>query len=422
MRKWYSLIDKVYREKNLYEAFKAVKTNKGAPGIDGETIEDFEARLEENIEKLHHELKTNTYVPEKVKRVYIDKPDGGKRPLGIPTVRDRIIQQALLNIIQPIFETEFHPSSYGYRPKRSCQQAVAKAERFMNKYGLEYVVDMDLSKCFDTLDHEMIVKAVNKRISDGKILKLIKAFLKSGVMDDGVYYETEEGSPQGGVVSPLIANIYLDYFDKKMMAEKIRIVRYADDILIFARTKTEAGRVNALATKILEEELKLKVNKGKTHITNSSKGVAFLGFKIYRNRVKIHPKRIARIKNKIRKLTPRNSGKNVEMMIQELNPVIRGWANYFKVADCGRVFREIGSWLRRRLRMKKMREWKSWEALHRQLRRIGYKGEFKKITMSKWRNSLSPLINMALPNKWFDSLKLFDMTKVKVGTLYCYYE
>lgn len=422
MKKWYSLIDKVYREKNLYKAFKAVKTNKGAPGIDGETIEDFEARLEENIEKLHHELKTNTYMPEKVKRVYIDKPDGGKRPLGIPTVRDRVIQQALLNIMQPIFEAEFHPSSYGYRPKRSCQQAVAKAERFMNKYELEYVVDMDLSKCFDTLDHEKIVKAVSKRISDGKILKLIKAFLKSGVMDDGVFYETEEGSPQGGVISPLIANIYLDYFDKKMMAEKIRIVRYADDILIFARTKTEAGRVNALATKILEEELRLKVNEEKTHITDSSKGVAFLGFKIYKNRVKIHPKRIARIKNKIRKLTPRNSGKNVEMMIQELNPVIRGWVNYFKVADCGGVFREIGSWLRRRLRMKKMREWKSWEALHRQLRRIGYKGEFKKITMSKWRNSLSPLINMALPNKWFDSLKLFDITKVKVGTLYCYYE
>ncbi|TDT51926.1 group II intron reverse transcriptase/maturase [Fonticella tunisiensis] len=229
MKKWYSLIDKVYNKNNLYEAFKAVKSNKGAPGVDGETIEDFEAKLEENIEKIHHELKTDTYCPREVKRVYIDKPDGGKRPLGIPTVRDRVVQQALLNIMQPIFEPDFHPSSYGYRPKRSCQRAVAKAERFMNKYGLEYVVDMDLSKCFDTLDHELILKAVNRKVSDGKVLKLIKSFLKSGMMDYGAFHDTEEGCSQGGVISPLLANIYLDYFDKKMMVNNIRIVRYADD-------------------------------------------------------------------------------------------------------------------------------------------------------------------------------------------------
>lgn len=422
MKKWYSLKDKVYNKGNLYEAFKAVRSNKGAPGVDGETIENFEARLDENIEKIHHELKTDTFCPKEVKRVYIDKPDGGKRPLGIPTVRDRVVQQALLNVLQPIFEPEFHPSSYGYRPGRSCQMAVAKAERFMNRYGLEYVVDMDLSKCFDTLDHELILKAVNRKVSDGRILKLTKLFLKSGMMDCGAFYETKEGSPQGGVISPLLANIYLDYFDKKMMANNIRIVRYADDILVFAKTKADAGRYKTFAMKVLECELKLKVNKDKTHITSVTRGVAFLGFIIRSKCISIHPKRIKRLKDNIRNITPRNSGRNVEMMIKELNPILRGWANYFKVANCKGTYADIMAWLRRRLRMKKMKEWKSWRALHKQLRRMGYEGDFEKISMSRWRNSASPLISMALPNKWFDEMKLFDISKLQVGTLYCYYE
>jgi RNA-directed DNA polymerase len=212
------------------------------------------------------------------------------------------------------------------------------------------------------------------------------------------------------------------FFDKKMIDNNIRIVRYADDILIFARTKAEAGRYRMLATRILEEELKLKVNREKTHITNITKGVAFLGFIIRRKYVSIHPKRIKRLKDKIRKLTPRNSGKNVEMMIQQLNSILRGWANYFKIANCKGIFEDIMGWIRRRLRMKKMKEWKSWKALHKQLRRMGYKGNFEKISMSRWRNSNSPLISMALPNKWFDELKLFDLSKVQVGTLHCYYE
>lgn len=422
MKKWYSLIDKVYNTNNLYKAFKAVKSNKGAPGVDGETVADFEANLEENIEIIHHELKTDTYRPREVRRVYIDKPNGEKRPLGIPTVKDRVVQQALLNILQPIFDPSFHPSSYGYRPGRSCQKAVAKAERFMNKYGLEYVVDMDLSKCFDTLDHELIIKAVNRKISDGKVLRLIKSFLKSGIMNSGVFHETEEGSPQGGVISPLLANIYLDYFDKKMMANNIRIVRYADDILIFAKTKWEAGKYKALAIKVLEEELRLKVNKEKTHIASVDEGVAYLGFIIYRKYVTIHPKRIKRLKDKIRKITPRNSGRNIETMINQLNPILRGWVNYFRIANCKKILQDLMQWIRRRLRMKKMREWKSWKGLHKQLRRMGYKGEYKKISIYRWRNSNSPLINMALPNKWFNELGLYDITKVQVGTLFCYYE
>src|SRR5690554_3927257 len=227
MKKWYSLIDKIYQIENLKKAFKGVKKNKGAPGIDGETVQIFEEKLELNIKFLHESLKTNKYQPSPVRRVEVEKPDGGIRLLGIPTVKDRVVQQAIVNIIEPIFEVTFHPSSYGYRPNRSQQQAVAKAERFMNKYRREQVVDMDLSKCFDTLDHELIIQAVADRISDGKVLNLIGSFLKSGVMQEDNYIETEVGSPQGGVISPLLSNIYLNKFDQKMMSKGIRIVRYA---------------------------------------------------------------------------------------------------------------------------------------------------------------------------------------------------
>ncbi|MGL6107939.1 group II intron reverse transcriptase/maturase [Romboutsia sp.] len=420
MKKWYSLIDKVYDKKNLYKSFKQVKSNKGAPGEDGETIEMFNEKLDFNIVKLHHELKTNTYIASPVKRVYIDKDDGTKRPLGIPTVRDRVVQQALRNVIEPIFEPSFHPSSFGYRPKRSCHNAIAKAEMFMNKYGLEYVVDMDLSKCFDTLNHEIILKSVNEKISDGKILKLIEQFLKCGIKEKFEIQDTEIGSPQGGVISPLLMNIYMTKFDNYMKDNKIRIVRYADDILIFARTKSDAGKYKAIAVKILEDELKLKVNEKKTHIANAYDGVSYLGFIIKKNYMIIHPKRVEKFKDKIRKLTPRNSGLNIDAVVSKINPVIRGWTNYFRIANCKFEFGKLFKWIKRRLRMKKMKEWKSPKGLHKQLRRLGYKGQFKKISMSRWRNSSSTLIHMALPNTWFDEIKLFDMSKVKVNTLYCY--
>jgi Retron-type reverse transcriptase len=214
-----------------------VKRNKGAAGIDHQSIADFEEKLVENINQLHEELRTKTYQPSPVRRVEIPKPDGKKRPLGIPNVRDRVVQQAILLVIQPIFEPDFHPSSYGYRPGRSCQHAVAKAQQFLVRYNLPWAVDMDLSKCFDTLDHEFILQGLNKKISDGTLLRLIKKFLKAGVMIDGVTKATETGSPQGGVISPLLMNIYLDEFDQKMKSLNIRIVRYADDILIFAKSK-----------------------------------------------------------------------------------------------------------------------------------------------------------------------------------------
>jgi len=422
MKKWYSLIDKIYRKKNLIEAYKRVRRNKGAPGIDGVTVGAYGEKLHENTEKLHHELKTGTYEPSAVKRVEIPKPDGSSRLLGIPTVRDRVVQQAMLNILQPIFEPAFHPSSYGYRPGGSCQKAVAKAERFMNRYGLEHVVDMDLSKCFDRLDHEQIIKSVNRKVSDGKVLKLIKQFLKTGIMKEGKYEVTEVGSPQGGVISPLLANIYLDEFDQKMRQKGIRIVRYADDILIFARSPRGARKNLQIAKEILEDELKLTINEKKTKITQVNKGVEYLGFIIRERTISINPKRIKRFKDKIRELTPRNHGMNVESMIKRLNPVIRGWANYFRIAKCKKLFQRLAEWIRRRLRMKQMKEWKSWKPLFKTLRRNGYTGEYKKISMTRWRNSVSPLIHRAIPNKWFDDNGLINLGTYETGILSHYYE
>jgi len=419
MKKYYSLIDKIYNKNNILEAFKLVKKNKGAPGIYGETVFDFENLLDDKIYEIHCELKSGKYKPSPVKRTYIGKDDGTKRPLGIPTVKDRVVQQAVRNIIEPIFEPTFHPSSYGYRPKCSCQMAVAKAESFTNHWVLQYAVDMDLSKCFDTLNHEIIINSVNEKISDGKVLKLIRTFLESGILEDRAFSETTIGSPQGGVISPLLMNIYMDKFDQKMKSLNIRIVRYADDILIFAKSKREAGKYKYIATKILEQELKLTVNAKKTHITNN-KGISYLGFIIKKKYISIHPKRIRKLKDKIRELTPRNSGYNVESLVYKLNPVIRGWCNYFRIANCKTICEDLIKWIRRRLRMKQMKEWKSYKSLHKTLRKMGYKGTFKKISMTRWRNSASPLVCMALPNKWFDEIKLFDMSKVETAVLHYY--
>jgi RNA-directed DNA polymerase len=420
VRKWYSLIDKVYRLDNLQQAYRSVRSNNGAPGIDGETVKEFGEHLDERLHQIHLELKTNTYQPSPVRRVEIDKDDGGKRPLGIPTVRDRVVQEALRRVIEPVFEPHFHPSSYAYRPERSCHTAVAKAEAFINRYGLKHVVDMDLSKCFDRLDHELMLQAVNRRISDGRILALIRQLLEAGVVTDGSWGATEIGSPQGGVISPLLCNIYLDAFDQEMMGQGIRIVRYADDILIFARSPRQAERYREIATRILEEDLRLVVNRQKTHITDVYRGVPFLGFVIYAKYVSIHPKRIKRFKDRVRQLTPRNHGRNVEGHIALLNRFLRGWISYFRIANCKKLLQDLMGWIRRRLRMKQMREWKRWPALHRALRRNGYRGDYEKISMRRWRNSASPLLSMALPNRWFDQRGLIDLTRYEVGVLHLY--
>jgi group II intron reverse transcriptase/maturase len=414
---YYSLYDRLLRYENLSRAFKKVKSAKGAAGMDGVRLEDFAERLKDNLENLLKELREKRYRPLPVKRVEIPKPGGGKRMLGIPSVRDRVVQQALLEILQPIFETDFHPSSYGYRPGRSCHQAISKATMFMRKYNRHWAVDMDLSKCFDTLDHDLVLATVRKRVVDGSILKLLESFLKSGVMTEDGWRASEVGSPQGGVISPLIANVYLNEFDQFMMKRKHRIVRYADDILVFCKSRKGAENALNVAKEYLESVLKLTVNLEKTHVAQAKTGVKFLGVIIRRSSTVIQAKKVARFKEKVKRITRRNSPVNLEKVIADLNPVLRGFGNYFKIANCKGEFQKLSGWIRRRLRAKQLSLWKKPKRLHRRLRQLGHRGEFKAIKMNSWRNSASPLASLALPNAELTRMGLFDLSGLKTGCL-----
>lgn len=418
MRVYYSLYGQLLNKERLYNGFKKVKKAKGAAGIDMQSLSDFALDLDNNLAKLYSELQAKRYQPQAVRRVEIPKDDGGIRLLGIPTVRDRIVQQVLADLLTPIFDPQFHPSSYGYRPNRSCHSAISKATWFIRKYELKHVVDMDLSKCFDKLDHELIINSIKKRVRDGSVLKLVKQFLKSGVMIDGQWQATEVGSPQGGVISPLIANIYLDAFDQEMKKRNHRIVRYADDILILCRSRAAAENAKTQATKILEKELKLTVNQRKTHIAHSDEGVKFLGIEIGSRYTRIQAKKLQGFKEKLKQMTKRNGGKPLSDVIQKLNPLLRGFSQYFRIANASREFKKIMAWLRRRLRAIQLRLWKKPPRLHRRLKQLGYKPPFKFINMASWRNAASPLASFAMPNKWFDELELVNLEKVKVGLLF----
>lgn len=413
---WYSLYSRLLSRGALLKAFSKVKSAKGAAGIDGQSINDFNRSLHDNVDQLLAELRAKSYQPQAVRRVEIPKPTGGVRLLGIPAVRDRVVQQALLDILQPIFDPEFHPSSYGYRPGRSCHQAIAKATMFIREYDRNWVVDMDLSKCFDTLDHSLIQRAFRKRIKDGSILGLLEKFLKSGVMTGDGWQASEVGSPQGGVISPLIANVYLDSFDQFMMSRGHRIVRYADDILILSTSKKAAENALQQASRYLEEELLLTVNRDKTHICSSWNGVKFLGVSIYSNYTKIQEGKIKAFKEKVKAMTRRNSPVNLAKVIKDLNPVLRGFANYFRIANCSSTLKLLSAWLRRRLRAIQLKLWKKPQRLHRRLRQLGYHGEFDAIKMNSWMNAACPLSHYALPNKYLHKeLGLFDLSGVATG-------
>jgi group II intron reverse transcriptase/maturase len=417
MTVYYSLYGQLLDINNLYKGFKKVKSAKGAAGIDGQSVGAFALNLEVNLKQLLLELQTKQYRAQPVKRVEIPKDDGGVRLLGIPAVRDRIVQQALLNILQPIFDIDFHPSSYGYRPKRSCHDAISKAAVFIRKYHRDWVVDMDLSKCFDLLDHELIISSVKRKVTDGSILALINQFLKSGVMIGNNWEASTVGSPQGGVISPLLANIYLDAFDQEMKRRNHRIVRYADDILILCRTEKAAQKALTTATQILEQDLKLTVNVKKTHIAHSSKGVKFLGVEIGSQWTRIQKSKLIGFKQKVKQLTKRNGGINLAAVIKRLNPMVRGFVNYFSIANCKRELKALAGWIRRRLRAIQLRLWKKPLRLHRRLKQLGKKPPFKFIKMNSWRNSLSPLSSVAMPNKWFEELGLYSIEDVNTGWL-----
>ncbi len=280
---------------------------------------------------------------------------------------------------------------------------------------------MDLSKCFDMLDHDLIIKFVRKRITDGSILNLIEMFLKSGVMIGSNWQESELGSPQGGVISPLLANIYLDEFDQEMMKREHRIVRYADDILIFCTSSSGAENALKVASHILEVTLKLKVNERKTHIAHSETGIKFLGVIIHTGYTQIQEKKLKALKVKVKKITKRNGGMNLAMVVKFLNSVLRGFVNYFKIANISAKLNGLASWVRRRLRAVQLKLWKKPSKLHRRLKQLKYTPPFKFMKMNSWRNSASPLAHHAMSNKWFNELGLYQVDKVKTGVLASYY-
>lgn len=348
-RKYYSIIDKVYRLSNLHDAWNAVKANRGSAGIDGETIQWFEVQLDQNLGEIQRLIKERRYRPEPVLRHYIEKDNGKKRPLGIPTVRDRIVQQAVRQMIEPLFDRDFYPHSYGFRKGHSQHQALDVVRR-AKKHGYEYVVDLDIQSYFDTIPHDLLMNKVRAKIADGRVLDLIEMWLKAGVMEDNQFHETEIGSPQGGVISPLLANIYLDEFDWKMKEEGFPVVRFADDAIVFCKTKVEAQRAYKAAEKILEGKLKLTMHPEKTKVVHFDEGFRFLGFELWKDFMVLPDTRVNKFKNRIRHLSRRQQGKSLEEMIRKLNEVIRGFANYFKVGNVKKKFERLDQWIRMRVR------------------------------------------------------------------------
>ena len=349
-RKAHSLIDKVYRWDNLLSAWKRVRANKGAHGIDRATIRHFEADLEIHLREIQRKLMQRRYTPKPVRRVYIPKASDPKkrRPLGVPVVSDRIVQQAIVQIVDPIFDPEMSKRSYGYRKGRRAHDAIATAIQDA-KDGYRQVLDADLAAFYENIDHDVAMSRVRARIADGRVLELIEAFLKAGVMENGVVSVAEAGTPQGGVLSPWISNLVLDDLDKAIEAKGWRHVRYADDFVVLCRSREEA--IHALAhVKEVLEGLKLSLNETKTRLTDFENGFDFLGFRFQHFQLGIRPKAIDNFKDKVRKLTRRQLGRNVEAVLADLNPVLRGWAGYFGVSQVSKVMTVLDGWIRMRVR------------------------------------------------------------------------
>lgn len=370
------LMEAILDRNNLNRAYQRVKRNRGAAGIDGMTVEEALPWLKEHKGELLQNIREGSYMPSPVRRKEIPKPDGGVRKLGIPTVVDRVIQQAIAQKLQSIWEPLFSDSSYGYRPNRSAQQAVRQVKRYAEQ-GYRYTVSVDLSKYFDTLNHELLMDLLHRQIQDMRVLGLIKKYLKSGVLENGIVCKTEKGSPQGGPLSPLLANIYLNEFDWEMRRRGVRMVRYADDIVVFARSKRAAERLLESCRRYLEGKLKLHINTEKSKVTSifSTRNFKFLGFCLGKNGkgvfIRAHYKSLAKAKEKLKLLTKRNRGRNVRAVMREVKVFIRGWLGYFHVADMKRTVQSWDEWLRRRFRMYIWKQWKKPKTKVANLRKLG---------------------------------------------------
>ena len=355
------LLEKVLNDNNLFEAYKQVYKNKGASGIDGVTVDELGKYMYLHKEEIKEQIRKRKYKPSPVRRVYIPKENGDKRGLGIPTVVDRLIQQAIVQVLSPIYERKFSETSYGFRPKRSCEMAIVKLLEYFND-GYTWIVDIDLQKFFDTVCHDKLIAIIMKTIHDGELVSLIRKYLVSGVMENGVVSPTKVGTPQGGNLSPLLSNIMLNELDKELEKRGLRFTRYADDCIIVVKSEKAANRVMESITKFIEKKLGLKVNVEKSKVARPNQ-IKYLGYGFYYTKTGIikpkpHLKSVQKFKRKLKQLTKRSWSISLEERIVKLNQVIRGWINYFRIADMKIHMRSLSEHLRRRIRCIIWKQWK----------------------------------------------------------------
>ena len=398
------LIEKILHRDNLNEAFKRVKSNKGTAGIDGITTEELLEHLKENKDKILGQIRARKYKPKAVKRVQIPKSNGKKRNLGIPTTTDRVIQQAIAQILSPIYENKFSENSYGFRPNRNAHDALKRIKEIAEE-GYTWVVDLDLEKYFDTVNQSKLIQILSEEIKDGDVISLIHKYLKSGIMIDEIKVKSDKGVPQGGPLSPLLANIYLNEADQELEKWGYNFVRYADDMLIFARNRKAAERYYKRVKKLLEGKLKLKVNEEKTSIRKLSQ-TKYLGYGFYHNngtQLKVHKESLKKLTAKLKAVTSRSNALGYRQRRIKINQIIRGWIQYFKLANMRNHLQKLDEWLRRRIRMCAWKSWKKIKTKFTNLVKLGttkYQAwQWANTRKSYWRIAKSPVLNRALNNK-----------------------
>ena len=406
------LMEIILERENMLRALKRVLQNKGAPGVDGMTVDQLPAYLKRHWPKIKQALLDGYYDPFPVRRKDIPKPDGGMRPLGIPTALDRLIQQAVAQVLQRIWEPTFSDSSFGFRTGRSQHHAIRRAKAYVQD-GYRYIVDMDLAKFFDTVNHDRLMSRLTTRVHDKRVLKLVRKFLTAGVMIGGLVSPATEGTPQGGPLSPLLSNIVLDELDKELEKRRLRFVRYADDFVIYVRSKKAAQRVMQNVTRFIERRLKLQVNQQKSGISHPW-WKPYLGFSFTSRRddprIRIHSKSIKRFKQRVRELTGRSCGMSIEQVIERLNRYTVGWWNYFLHAEIAAGFRSINYWIVRRLRAILWKHWKNPRTRVKELKKRGIYHRHAVFTgcsrKGPWRMSKVKWVAFALPRAHFMCLGL----------------
>lgn len=411
------LLEEVLERNNMLLALKRVISNKGSHGVDGMKIDELREHIKKHWDTIKAKILESKYNPSPVRRVEIPKVDGGVRLLGIPTVQDRLIQQAIAQVLYRIYEPLFSNNSFGFRPRRGAKDAVTKSKQYINE-GNRWVIDMDLEKFFDKVNHDILMGKLEKKIKDKRLLSLIRKYLKSGILINGVSVTSAEGTPQGGPLSPLLANIMLDELDKELEKRGHKFCRYADDNNVYVKSKRAGIRVMESMIKLIENKLKLKVNKDKSAVDFVSKR-KFLGFSFYFAKggaeIRIHEKSIKRFKDKIKFYTNRNIGISMESRLKKLNQIMMGWINYYGIANAVAKLKELDKWIRRRLRACIWKQWKKISTRHRNLVKLGinkYKAwEYANTRKGYWRISKSPILSKSLNNKYLESLGFVSLTQ-----------